>query len=143
MTSQSLVVNVNGQQRSLTHTELVTIGLSCLSVSIRSNAHGGKMMTDKEIWTLAGRARVDQGRSQEKGNYAMNAPQKITGYRELSANEVKMINQVKAKANEVRSLIFEIEKSVGTDIRWLDIAETDLQKGFMSLVRAIAQPDSF
>jgi len=55
MTSQSLVVNVNGQQRSLTHTELVTIGLSCLSVSIRSNAHGGKMMTDKEIWTLAGR----------------------------------------------------------------------------------------
>ena len=73
----------------------------------------------------------------------MNAPQKITGYRELSANEVEMINQVKAKANEVRSLIFEITKSVDTDTRWLDIAETDLQKGFMSLVRAIAQPDSF
>lgn len=29
------------------------------------------------------------------------------------------------------------------DGRWLAIAQTDLQKGFMSLTRSVAKPDSF
>jgi hypothetical protein len=31
----------------------------------------------------------------------------------------------------------------GADQRWVAIAKTDLQKGFMALVRAVAQPESF
>jgi len=39
-------VIVNGQPRSLTHTELVTIGLSCMNVSTQSGVRGGKTMND-------------------------------------------------------------------------------------------------
>jgi len=46
MTSQFRAVTVNGHPRSLTHTELVTIGLSCMNASIPSNVLGGKMKND-------------------------------------------------------------------------------------------------
>ena len=42
-------VIVNGQPRLLTHTELVTIGLSCMNASTQSGVRGGKMMNEHTI----------------------------------------------------------------------------------------------
>jgi hypothetical protein len=84
---------------------------------------------------------------------------KITGYRTLSEAEIALINRVKAKAVEVSELLMEIQKlgfapiatadhqrpqpELPIDHRWVEIGRTDLQKGFMSLIRAIARPEGF
>jgi len=72
-----------------------------------------------------------------------NQHRKIKGYRELSAEEIQMMNDAKTKAQEVGDLISTLETIESIDKRWLAIAKTDLQKGFMSLVRSIAQPETF
>lgn len=68
---------------------------------------------------------------------------KIIGYRELSEEEIALINEIKAKGLEIDDLVWKVRTSASKDLRWLDIAQTDLQKGFMSLVRAVAQPEGF
>lgn len=72
-----------------------------------------------------------------------NQNQQITGHRQLSQAEIDNINNSKALANQVGEFIETLEKSDDVDKRWLAIAKTDLQKGFMSLVRSIAQSSSF
>jgi len=74
-----------------------------------------------------------------------NQHKQIKGYRDLSQYEIDLMNAAKEKSASTGSFIEELEKieSVGIDKRWLAIAKTDLQKGFMSLVRAIARPESF
>lgn len=67
----------------------------------------------------------------------------ITGYRTLSDEEVALINEIKAKADEVGQLVDKVNAIGQTDRRWSAVATTDLQKGFMSLVRSVAQPTSF
>ena len=69
----------------------------------------------------------------------------IAGYRALDEAEVQAINEIKAMASEVEALIFSIQNrpAVTHDPRWVAIAVTDLQKGFMSLTRAVAQPSNF
>lgn len=72
-----------------------------------------------------------------------NQPRKITGYRELTEDEITLINSVKENANQLGVLIEFLEKKDFIDKRWLAIAKTDLQKSFMALIRAIAKPESF
>lgn len=67
----------------------------------------------------------------------------ITGYRVLTDEEIALINEIKAKANEVGELVKRIYKSDATDPRWASIAKTDLQQGFMALTRAVAKPEGF
>jgi hypothetical protein len=70
----------------------------------------------------------------------------ITGYRELTSEEKALINTIKDKAEEVGKLCDKLRGLRGMSIadrRWLDIGETDLQKGFMSLVRSVARPTTF
>jgi hypothetical protein len=69
--------------------------------------------------------------------------QKITGYRDLTEVEVGAINDCKQVANQVGELCAKIDSLNDVDKRWLAIARTDLQKGFMALVRAIARPEGF
>jgi hypothetical protein len=73
-----------------------------------------------------------------------NQHQKIKGYRDLSEAEIADMNEAKALAEHVGDLCkkFEMERP-NVDKRWLAIARTDLQKGFMSLVRSVARPDTF
>lgn len=66
----------------------------------------------------------------------------IKGYRDLSQEEIEAMNQITIKASEVGALINSL-KTTNADQRWVSIAQTDLQKGFMSLVRSVAKPDSF
>lgn len=72
---------------------------------------------------------------------------KITGYRDLSEAEIALINRVKAKAEEVRELVAEIWTlgigDMSVSHHWLEIGRTDLQKGFMAIIRAIARPETF
>ena len=73
-----------------------------------------------------------------------NQHQKIKGYRDLSVEEIADMNDAKGLAETVGDLCkkFEMERP-GVDKRWLAIARTDLQKGFMALVRSIARPETF
>jgi hypothetical protein len=67
----------------------------------------------------------------------------ITGYRTLSEAEVTAINAVKKQAETIKALLATVAATPGVDQRWVSIAQTDLQKGFMALTRAIAQPSTF
>jgi hypothetical protein len=53
------------------------------------------------------------------------------------------MNDAKNKAEDIGKLIEVLRDTKGIDGRWLSIAQTDLQKGFMALVRSIARPTTF
>lgn len=75
-----------------------------------------------------------------------NQHRKITGYRELNEYEIAAMNDVKRLAVQVGTLCDSLKAGVSPeqfDQRWLAIAVTDLQKGFMALTRAIAKPTTF
>lgn len=69
--------------------------------------------------------------------------EKITGYRDLTQAEIDLMNEIKQKASEVEALTEKVKAHPGADNRWASIGITDLQKGFMSLTRAVAKPTSF
>jgi len=72
-----------------------------------------------------------------------NQHKKIKGYRDLSQEEINLMNEAKELAEKVGELVTKINMSSETDKRWASIGQTDLQKGFMSLIRAVAQPTTF
>ena len=69
--------------------------------------------------------------------------EKIKGYRDLSQEEIDLMNEVKALAEKCDQLTVKIGNTKGIDMRWLSIGITDLQKGFMAVVRSIARPTTF
>lgn len=71
-----------------------------------------------------------------------NQHRKISGYRELSQDEIDTMNMVKNAAKMVGGLIEDLDGE-DVDPRWVAIAKTDLQKGFMALTRAVAKPEFF
>ena len=79
---------------------------------------------------------------------------KITGYRQLSQAEVDLMNEGKALAEQVGEYIEKLRSYPATgkpnesgdpalDQRWVSIGATDLQRGFMAVIRGIAQPTTF
>lgn len=93
-----------------------------------------------------------------------NQHRKISGYRELTAVEIDLINRIKAKGQELGDLLEEVGAHLDTqreraegdhDIeekesfrlqraeprRWAAMARTSFQLGTMQLVRAVAQPE--
>lgn len=72
-----------------------------------------------------------------------NQHQKIKGYRDLSEEEIALMNDAKSKAEDIGKLIEVLGEKQSIDKRWLAIAKTQLQQGFMALVRSIAQPTTF
>ncbi len=82
----------------------------------------------------------------------------ITGYRELSRAELDLINEGKALAEQCGEYIAKLRRHqqagsnpvLGSpselpplDQRWISIGATDLQRGFMAVIRGIAQPSTF
>jgi hypothetical protein len=81
----------------------------------------------------------------------------ISGYRDLSKEEIDLMNEIKAMAEQVRELVNRVQRlpeptygpedaphsTVTHPARWAAIAQTDLQQGFMALVRAVARPSTF
>ncbi len=72
-----------------------------------------------------------------------NQHKQIKGYRDLSQEEIDLMNEAKSLAVQVGDLVAKIQATPLTDKRWASIGQTDLQKGFMSLSRAVAQPTTF
>lgn len=72
-----------------------------------------------------------------------NQHRHITGYRELSEDEIRQMNAVKFMGNALGEMIGEVRKLPDVDQRWASIAETHLQQGIMAAVRAIARPTTF
>ena len=71
--------------------------------------------------------------------------EKIKGYRTLSDVEIALMNEIKEHGERTRELIEKVKNQCeGNESgRWASIAQTDLQKGYMALNRAVAQPTSF
>lgn len=72
-----------------------------------------------------------------------NQHRQIKGYRELTQEEINLMNEVKQKGVEFGDLFEKLEKIENLDKRWLSIGKTDLQKGLMATTRAIARPAFF
>ena len=72
-----------------------------------------------------------------------NQHKKIKGYRDLSQEEIDMMNEMKEHGEALAKTIDKLSNIDGLDHRWISIGKTDLQKGIMSVVRGIAQPESF
>ena len=87
---------------------------------------------------------------------------KITGYRQLTEAEVALMNEGKALAEACGAYIAKLRTMPATgadgkpftaerhngphpslDQRWISIGATDLQRGFMAVIRGIAQPTTF
>ncbi len=72
-----------------------------------------------------------------------NQHRQIKGYRELSQEEIDVMNEVKAKGVEIGELVEKLRATPELDQRWVSIGATDLQTGLMALTRAIAKPTFF
>lgn len=98
-----------------------------------------------------------------------NQHRKISGYRELSQEEIDLMNRIKAKGQELLDLQEELSLHLSAQMservgwegggvlagidpaeaerflsaepfKWASIGKTDIQTGIMALVRAVAQP---
>lgn len=67
----------------------------------------------------------------------------LAGYRQLSEAEVAAANEVKALAAQVGHMVEKLSRCGDYDQRWVSIARTELQQGFMALTRAITRPTNF
>ena len=72
-----------------------------------------------------------------------NQHKKIKGYRDLSQSEIDLVNEAKELAVKVGELCDKIYMNVDSDKKWAIVGKTDLQKGFMCIIRAIAKPETF
>lgn len=95
-----------------------------------------------------------------------NQHRKIAGYRELSAAEIQLINDIKQLGAQLEQKVIDvldhlrIQRAVANGSltsdpaevdrldraspeRWASIGRTHLQEGLMALTRAVAQPGSF
>ena len=72
-----------------------------------------------------------------------NQHRKLKGYRELSQEEIDLMNEIKAKGIELGDLVTKLRSTEGLDQRWVSIGATDLQTGLMALTRGVAQPTFF
>lgn len=66
----------------------------------------------------------------------------IKGYRKLTEEELTVINSIKSVENFVAEAVKSVAELDGIDQRFVSIAKTDLQKGFMALTRSVARPES-
>jgi hypothetical protein len=99
-----------------------------------------------------------------------NQHKKIIGYRDLSPADIDLMNEIKAHAEATRALVHKVRKIEsekfaariagmdGADAaataaaageesqeagRWISVAKTNLQQGYMALTRAVAKPATF
>lgn len=72
-----------------------------------------------------------------------NQHRKITGYRELSQEEISLMNLVKTLGERAGEIVQLLRDTSSADQRWVSIGATDMQTGLMALVRAVAKPTSF
>lgn len=72
-----------------------------------------------------------------------NQHRQIKGYRELNAEEIALMNEIKSKGAELGELVAKLRAVPDLDQRWVSIGATDLQTGLMALTRGVARPTFF
>ena len=84
-----------------------------------------------------------------------NQHQHIKGYRDLSAEEIALMNECKELAEQCGKMVAKLRQhnrnedggiiAQGKDLdqRWISIGATELQQGWMAIIRGIAQPTTF
>lgn len=90
-----------------------------------------------------------------------NQHRKIKGYRELSEEEIALMNEIKEEGERLRVLcekiselgiysgapayrkIYTGDPSPFLQYRWLEDGAMDLQTGLMKITRAVARPTTF
>ena len=98
-----------------------------------------------------------------------NQHRKITGYRELSQDEIELMNEIKAKGAELEALCAKVKRHISSQYKqanqddpdaiahnperdrlnqadprmWEGWARGNFQSGLMYLTRAVAQPTTF
>lgn len=92
-----------------------------------------------------------------------NQHRKIAGYRELSQEEIDLMNRIKAFGPQLQELCEDLENYLqkqqhtawvsdldeetrlhhSEPLKWLDLGKADLQTGLMKLTRSVAQPSFF
>lgn len=65
------------------------------------------------------------------------------GSQKLTNSGHELVTQTRELGELIDAHIKKLEKDDLVDKRWLAIAKTDLQRGFMSIVRSIAKPKHF
>lgn len=64
----------------------------------------------------------------------------VAGYQQQTQSRVDQVNGHKVLEERLLRIIDYLQQSGMGDPRWLAIAKTDLEKGFMALNRAVFQP---
>lgn len=79
-----------------------------------------------------------------------NQHKHIKGYRDLTEQEIALMNEGKELAEKVGEFLKKLEaaefaqtEAMVPDKRWLAIGKTHLQQGFMAAIRSIAKPTTF
>lgn len=70
-----------------------------------------------------------------------NQHRKISGYRELTQDEIDSMNAIKSWEQDAMRLIDRMGKLPGVDQRRLSLAKTNIEQGCMWAVKAIARPN--
>ena len=76
-----------------------------------------------------------------------NQHRKINGYRELSQDEIDLMNEIKFKGKQLVDLVLEVKSRELHDanmdakrVRWANLAKDSIDTGIMQLVRSVALP---
>lgn len=93
-----------------------------------------------------------------------NQHRKIKGYRELTEDEIALMNMIKNEGEDLRQMLQTVQSHLDDQLndaksinggdaldriretqpsRWLAVARTHFQEGLMAATRAVAQPESF
>jgi hypothetical protein len=68
-------------------------------------------------------------------------PIPVVGYKPQSQETIDRVNDNKRVEEALLQTMDEMQGDANYDQRWLAIARTDIEKGFMALNRAIFKPD--
>ena len=69
--------------------------------------------------------------------------EKIKGYRDLSQEEIDLMNECKELACKCGALVEKLQGLSSNDQRCVSLGKTKLQEGFMWAIRGVAQPTTF
>ena len=72
-----------------------------------------------------------------------NQHQKIKGYRDLTQEEIDLMNEVKTKGAELGAIIEKLDNIPEIDKNWLVTGKLGVQQGLMAVTRAITRPNFF
>jgi hypothetical protein len=79
----------------------------------------------------------------DSGDVDPQEPGTVTGYRKHTQQEVDVVNTNKGMENDLGLWLKQLRTDVpDADPRWLALARTHFQEGFMALNRAVFRPDS-